>query len=119
MKKMARNSLVTVLSLAFVGMMGVATVSASAEGEIMSLNDVTLEMLEGASIRVADDEVTGIRFSAALDDAELAWLNANYDDVKFGTFIMPTDYGTFTLDLGPAPACLDTQPQTQLRVRSP
>lgn len=95
MKKTIKNALIATLSFAFVGAASVATVLASAD-EINSLNDVTLEMLEGGSIRVNDGEVTGIRFSAALDDAELAWLNANYDEVKFGTFIMPADYGTFS-----------------------
>lgn len=95
-KRMFKNCLVTALGCAFVAFAGLGVMTASAENEITSLDDVQLEMIKGASIRVDESEVTGIRFSATMDLDELAWLNANYETVRFGTFIMPAAYGVFT-----------------------
>ena len=81
-KKMIRNCLVAALGFAVVGFAGLGAVTASAENEITSLDDVKFEMIKGASIRVDESEVTGIRFSAKMDLDELAWLNVNYDTVK-------------------------------------
>ena len=98
-KRMFKNCLIATMSLAVVGLAGVATTLVSADATegaqtVTSLADVELEMLKGASIRVDDEAVTGIRFSAKMDVNEWAWLKENYDVVKFGTFIMPAEYVT-------------------------
>ena len=101
-KRTIKNCLIAALGFAVIGTAGVATSMVSAntnENTVTSLDDVSLEMMVGASIRVNESAVTGIRFSATMDLAEVEWLKENYDDVKFGTFIMPAEYveyGGFT-----------------------
>ena len=101
MKKTIKNCLIAALSFACIGVAGVATVSASANETattIASWEDVGFEMISGASIRVDQEDVSGIRFSAKMKVGAEAWLKANYDKVEFGTFIMPVEYGAFTVD---------------------
>ena len=94
-KGMLKNCLVAALGFAMIAFAGLGVVTASA-AEITSLDDINFEMIKGASIRVDESEVTGIRFSAKMDLDELAWLNENYKTVRFGTFIMPSEYGSFS-----------------------
>ena len=94
-KGMLKNCLVAALGFAMIAFAGLGVVTASA-AEITSLDDINFEMIKGASIRVDEKEVTGIRFSAKMELDELAWLNENYETVRFGTFIMPSEYGSFS-----------------------
>lgn len=103
MKKKTVNKVVTaVFAMAFVcAAGGVATYTydvSAATTTPTALNEVSFDMVYGASMRVATKEkpnaTTGLRFSAKMPVEHWSWLTKTYGDenVSFGTIIAPASY---------------------------
>ena len=60
----------------------------------VAVENVNIQMEDGASVRVADDGVYGLKFTATISAKDYLGLLANtdYSFVEFGMFIMPYDY---------------------------
>lgn len=113
MKKINKFLLaLSVFSFCFVG--GVSALNASAQTEITSVNDVTLSMVKGASIRYAlpveeTEEAkkeaykqNGIKFAVCLSENDYIALEelegTKYTSVSYGVLIAPESYGTLDAD---------------------
>ena len=108
MKKI-KNRYVAALAIAAVGASlcagAMLNVNASAETELKTVDQVSFEMLEGASVRLgalhdSADTTNGLRFMAKLSQADYEGLKANvgegkaYSDISYGVIIIPADYVT-------------------------
>ena len=96
MKSIIRNRLVTILSLVLAvcmlfsvsALIGRTSAKAEYQTEIAT-------QVEGASVRVAEYEKSGIKFKAQLKKDQFAELYNKYEgNVKAGMIIVPTDYIT-------------------------
>ena len=97
--KVLKNKVLVVLALVFALCLTVVSATMINTAKADEVAPPTLTMLDGASVRVAEeDQVNGLRFAAGMSASDYGWFSENvgagkaYKDVQFGMFIAPTDY---------------------------
>jgi len=96
--KTLRNKKFSVLLsvLAIICLMTSALFFGTFSAKADAMPSITME--EGASARVAGDDVNGLRFIASISNQEYGWFSENvgadktYASVKFGMLIAPAEY---------------------------
>lgn len=97
--KVLKSKILVVLALVFALCLTVVSATMINTAKADEVAPPTLTMLDGASVRVAEeDKVNGLRFAAGMSASDYGWFSENvgagkaYKDVQFGMFIAPTDY---------------------------